>query len=290
LIEDLHRRYRTMTRPNVGEIGVWLRYQDFTPEFASALEELGYGTLWLGGSPDGHLQDVERVLNATSKVAVATGIVNIWKDDAATVAASFRRIEAAHPGRFLLGIGAGHREQIGDRYVRPYEKLVQYLDVLDAEGVPQDQRVLAALGPRVMRLAADRAAGAHPYFTDPGHTREARTILGAGPLLAPEQKAILVTDPAQARSIARPTLGFSKSAVNYPNNFRRMGYTDEDLAGEGSDRLVDGLFAYGTPAAVAARVREHLSAGADHVCVQLLPAAGQDLLDGYRTLAAEFFG
>lgn len=279
-----------MTRPNVGEVGVWLRYQDYTPEFAAALEELGYGTLWLGGSPDGDLKVVERVLNATTKVTVATGIVNIWKDDAATVGASFRRIEAAHPGRFILGIGAGHREQIGDRYVRPYSALERYLDALDSEGVPRDQRVLAALGPRVLRLAADRAAGAHPYFTTPQHTREARELIGEGPLLAPEQKVILEENPAKARALARPALGFYKGAVNYARNFRRMGFGDDDLAGEGSDRLVDALFAYGTPAAIRTRVGEHLSAGADHVCLQLLPAPGADLLSGYQALAAELFG
>lgn len=279
-----------MTRPNLGEVGVWLRYTDFTPEVAAALEELGYGTLWLGGSPDGDLQIADRLLNATTKVTVATGIVNIWKDDPATVGASFRRIEAAHPGRFVLGIGAGHREQIGERYTRPYEALVAYLDALDAEGVPQDQRVLAALGPRVLQLSAARTAGAHPYFTTPEHTRTARELLGPDPLLAPEQKIILDENPAQARALGRQALKFYKSAVNYRNNFRRMGFGEDDLAGDGSDRIVDALIAHGTPAGVRARIGEHLAAGADHVAVQVLTPPGGDPLPGYRALAAELFG
>lgn len=279
-----------MTRPSVGEVGVWLRATDYTPETAAALEELGYGTLWAGGSPDGDLKIVERLLSATTKVTVATGIVNVWKDDAATVGASFRRIEAAHPGRFLLGIGAGHREQMGDRYVRPYSVVEKYVDELDSEGVPRDRLVLAALGPRMLRLAADRSAGAHPYFTTPGHTRYAREIMGEGPLLAPEQKVVLAESPAEGRAVGRQSLGFYIRAENYRANFRRMGFGDDDIAGEGSDRLVDALIAHGTPAAIHTRVGEHLSAGADHVGLQLLTSPGADLLAGYRTLAAELFG
>ncbi|MEV5407361.1 LLM class F420-dependent oxidoreductase [Thermopolyspora sp. NPDC052614] len=279
-----------MTRPSVGEVGVWLRFGDYTPELAASLEELGYGTLWVGGSPDGDLKIVDRLLNATSKVTVATGIVNIWKDDPATVGASFRRIDAAHPGRFILGIGAGHREQIGEQYVRPYSALESYLDALDSEGVPPDQRALAALGPRVLQLSAARSAGAHPYFTTPEHTRTARELIGPGPLLAPEQKVILDENPAQARALARRSLNFYKGVANYVANFRRMGFGEDDLAGEGSDRLVDALIAHGSPAAVRARVGEHLSAGADHVAVQVLTQPGADPLPGYRALAAELFG
>ncbi|SDQ51005.1 LLM class F420-dependent oxidoreductase [Thermostaphylospora chromogena] len=275
-----------MARPEFGRFGVWLRGTDYTPELAAGLEDLGYGTLWVGGSPDGDLRSVERLLAATSRVTVATGIVNIWKDDAATVGASFRRIEEAYPGRFVLGIGAGHRESTGDRYDKPYTALQRYLDVLDAEGVPQDQRVLAALGPRTLRLAADRAAGAHPYFTAPNHTRQAREILGEGPLLAPEQKVALESSPPKARALARASLGFYIGLANYAANFRRMGFTDDDLADGGSDRMVDSLIAHGTPEAVCDGLTAHLSAGADHVAVQLLVSEGADLLTGYRTLAA----
>jgi probable F420-dependent oxidoreductase len=224
------------------------------------------------------------LLAATKDLVVATGIVNIWQDDAAGVAVSYHRLEGRYPGRFLLGIGAGHREQRSE-YIRPYEALEQYLDVLDAAEVPVERRVLAALGPRVLRLAAERAAGAHPYFTTPDHTREARAVLGPDRLLAPEQKVVLESDPAAARALARPVLGMYLGLTNYVNNFRRMGFTDSDFANGGSDRLVDALFAHGDPATVARRISEHLEAGADHVAVQLLTPPGVDPLDGYAELA-----
>jgi probable F420-dependent oxidoreductase len=287
--EDDNPKGLAMTRPNLGRIGVWSRWSDLTPELAASLERLGYGALWIGGSPAGDLKIAERLLDATTTLSVATGIVNIWKDDARTVAVSFHRIEAVHPGRFLLGIGAGHREQIGDRYVKPYEALVRYLDDLDAARVPKESRALAALGPRVLRLAAERTAGAHPYFTTPGHTMWAREILGPGPLLAPEQKVVLVDDPARARSIARQSLRAYLGMINYTANFRRLGFGDEDLSGGGSDRLVDALIAHGDPATVKARIDEHLAAGADHVNIQLLSAPGADPLDEYRTLAEVLF-
>jgi probable F420-dependent oxidoreductase len=174
--------------PELGRFGVWRRDADLSPGLAAALEKLGYGAVWVGGSPSGDLSVPDVLLAATRDLVVATGIVNIWQDDAATVATSYHRLEGRYPGRFLLGIGAGHREQ-SSRYVRPYEALQRYLDVLDAAEVPGERRVLAALGPRVLRLAAARAAGAHPYFTTPAHTREARAVLGPGRLLAPEQNA-----------------------------------------------------------------------------------------------------
>jgi probable F420-dependent oxidoreductase len=276
-----------MTRPRLGEIGVWeLRP---TPELAAFLEELGYTALWVGGSPAGDLRDVESLLRATTTMTVATGIVNIWQDDAQTVAASYDRIASAHPGRFLLGVGVGHREATGERYVRPYEAMERYLDELDKAGVPQDDRVLAALGPKMLRLAADRSAGAHPYFTNPDHTARAREILGTGPLLAPEQKVVLADDPDAGRVIGRGSLRRYLAMANYRNNFRRLGFGDDDLAREGSDRLVDSLVAHGDPARVRARIGEHLAAGADHVAIQLLPAPAADPRDGYRTLASVLF-
>ena len=274
-----------------GVLGVWRHSDGLTPKLAVELEQLGYGRIWIGGSPDGDLDLAERLLDATSTIGLATGIVNIWKDDARTVAAAFRRLEERHPGRFLLGVGAGHREATGDRYVRPYEALVSYLDVLDAEGVPRQRRVLAALGPRVLRLAADRAGGAHPYLVTPEHTRTAREILGQGPLLAPEQKVVLRADPVQARAIGRPRVETPYLALaNYTANLRRLGWSEQDLAGGGSDRLIDALAAHGTPAQVAAALRAHLEAGADEVAVQLLTEPDEQPEAGFRLLAEAVYG
>jgi probable F420-dependent oxidoreductase len=271
----------------LAEIGVWARQDRTSPELAAELEELGYGALWVGGSPSADLAVPERLLDATSTLVVATGVVNVWAAPADQVARSYHRIAERHPGRFLLGIGIGHPEATGDRYRHPYRALVGYLDALDAAGVPQGDLALAALGPRVLELAAHRTAGAHPYLTTPEHTRWAREVLGAGPLLAPEQKVVLEPDPARARAlgraaVARPYL----ELVNYRANLRRLGFTDEDMADGGTDALLDALVAHGDPAKVVARLRAHLDLGADHVCVQLLVEPGADPVDGYRRLAA----
>jgi probable F420-dependent oxidoreductase len=161
----------------LGRYGVFGRAVVLTTELARILESLGYGTVWEGGSPPAELSHVEAILDATSTIMVATGIVNVWRADAVEVARSYHRIEAAHPGRFLLGIGIGHPESTA-RYHSPYQTLVEYLDVLDAEGVPAERRILAALGPRVLRLAGTRTAGAHPYLVTPEHSRLARETLG----------------------------------------------------------------------------------------------------------------
>jgi probable F420-dependent oxidoreductase len=270
---------------SLGRYGVWRGGSMLDPDLAAAIERAGFGALWVGGSPDGDLAQVEQLIAATTTLTLATGIVNIWKDDARVVAASFHRIEERHPGRFVLGVGAGHREATQE-YARPYETLVSYVDTLREAGVPAQSLVLAALGPRVLRLAAERTAGAHPYLITPEHTRQARGVLGTGPLLAPEQKVVLETDPAQARAIgrprvARPYLGL----INYTSNLRRLGWTDDDLRDGGSDRLVDALVARGTPDQVAARLDEHLTAGADHVCLQLLTESDADPRSGYDALA-----
>ncbi|WP_405146506.1 LLM class F420-dependent oxidoreductase [Sphaerisporangium sp. NBC_01403] len=278
-----------MTRPTVGEIGVWQARPAFTPKLALSLEQLGYTALWVGGSPDGDLRLVEELLDATTTLTVATGIVNIWKDDPQTVGASFNRIEAVHPGRFLLGIGAGHPEATSE-FTKPYAALESYLDGLDAAGVPVESRVLAALGPKVLRLSAERSAGAHPYLTTPEHTRQAREILGAGALLAPEQKVILSQDVDHARGLARQAVQMYLGLRNYTSNWRRLGFGDDDLAGEGSDRLIDALVVYGDPATVKGRIDEHLAAGADHVNIQLLTDPGTDPLDDYRKLAEALIG
>ena len=270
-------------RDHLGRFGVWRWFDRDTPELAAGLERLGYGTLWLGSSPDGDLGQVEEILNATTTLTMATGIVNMWKDDAHMVAAAFARVEARHPGRFLLGVGAGHREATQE-YARPYETLASYVDVLLGDGVPAGSLVLAALGPKVVRLAAERTAGAHPYLVPPEHTRWAREIMGQGPLLAPEQKVVLETDPQRARAIARPRVQPYLGLVNYTSNLRRLGWSDEDLSG-GSDALIDALVAHGSGDQVAARLDQHFQAGADHVAVQLLTASGADVVDGYRKLA-----
>ncbi|MCA0158886.1 LLM class F420-dependent oxidoreductase [Tsukamurella sp. M9C] len=253
----------------LGRLGIWRGATLVDGAFAARAEELGYGTLWLGGSPGGDLAVVDPLLDATEDLVVATGILNIWQDDARSAAAAFHRIETKYPGRFVLGIGAGHREASAD-YRTPYQALVDYLDVLAAEGVPKEQTVLAALGPKVLRLAADRTAGAHPYLTSPEHTRSAREILGDGVLLAPEQKVVLDEDDARGRELGRRTVKFYLGLQNYVANLRRLGFDEADVEKPGSDRLVDVLAVHGDGDAVAAGVRAHLDAGADHVAVQAL--------------------
>ena len=275
----------TGVRESLGRYGVWRSTQDVTPELAAHLEQLGFGALWLGGSPAGDLRDVEPLLAATTRLTVATGIVNVWKSDARETAAAWARMEAAAPGRFVLGVGIGHPEATKE-YTSPYETLSRYVDALLDGGVPADRMVLAALGPRVLRLAAERTAGAHPYLTTPEHTRIAREVLGDGPVLAPEHKVVLDTDPERARALGRervenPYLHLS----NYLANFRRLGWSDEDIAAPGSDALIDAVVAHGTGAEVAARLEEHFTAGADHVSVQLLTPPDADVLDAFRQLA-----
>lgn len=273
-------------RVQLGSLGVWAHESALTPALAQELERLGYGAVWIGGSPDGSLTLVDELLAATERLAVATGIVNIWKDSARTVAASHRRITAQFPRRFLLGIGVGHPEATAE-YRNPYTALVEYLDALDGEGVRIDERVLAALGPKVLRLAADRTAGAHPYLVPPEHTRQARQIMGPSAVLAPEHKVVLDTDPARARSLGRPRVAKPYLELrNYVTNLRRLGWHDDDLADGGSDALIDALVARGDATTAAARLREHLDAGADHVAVQLLTQPGADPLPQYAQLAA----
>ncbi|MCT7367828.1 LLM class F420-dependent oxidoreductase [Mycolicibacterium llatzerense] len=261
-----------MSQLNLGRFGVWT-FGAPTPEQAAEIEKLGYGAVWPGGSPAGDLAFVEPLLAATEKLQVATGIVNVWTAPAAQVAESFHRIEAAHPGRFILGVGIGHPEHTKE-YRKPYDVLVEYLDELDAAGVPAARRVVAALGPKVLRLAADRSAGAHPYLTTPEHTAEARKLIGPDVFLAPEHKVVLTDGSAEAaeeaRAIGRQTVDFYLNLSNYLNNWRRLGFTEDDIAKPGSDALIDAVVAHGTPDAIAARLTEHLDAGADHVTIQVL--------------------
>jgi probable F420-dependent oxidoreductase len=267
---------------DLGTIGIWRRADQLDGDLAKQVERLGYGAIWIGGSPPADLRLAEDLLDATRTIAVATGIVNMWTADAGEVARSYRRIAQRHPGRFLLGVGVGHPEATQE-YQKPYDKIVSYLDQLDEGGVPADGRALAALGPKVLRLSGERSAGAHPYLTTPEHTRFARDVLGDGPLLAPEHKVVLETDPERAREIGRPAVRHPYLSLrNYTNNLRRIGWSDEDIAGGGSDRLIDALALHGDAGTIASGVRAHLDAGADHVCLQVL---GDDPMPGYRALA-----
>lgn len=264
-------------KPDLGRFGVWLGSRSIAPELAAEIESLGYGAAWIGASPDADLAWVEPALAQTDRLQLATGIVNIWAAPAKAVAASFHRIETAHPGRFVLGVGVGHPEHT-QQYQKPYDALVSYLDVLDNAMVPNSRRVLAALGPRVLRLAARRSAGAHPYLTTPEHTGRARQLVGNTVFLAPEHKVVLTNDAEEARAIGRQFVDFYLGLSNYVNNWLRLGFTDEDVRKPGSDRLIDALVAYGTPDAIARRLHEHLDAGADHVAIQVLGAAQPEQL------------
>jgi probable F420-dependent oxidoreductase len=270
---------------NVGRYGIWRGQWDLSPEFAAEAESLGYGAIWIGGSPDGDLALAESMLDATESIVIATGIVNMWKTPAEEVAPSYHRLAAKHPDRFLLGLGIGHPEATQE-YRSPYATMVDYLDRLDAADVPVAGRALAALGPKALRLAADRTAGTHPYLTTPEHTREARRTVGEGVLVAPEQKVVLDTDPERARALGRPRVDRPYlHLVNYRSNLLRLGWSEADLDGGGSDALVDALVAHGDAETVAARLTAHLDAGADHVCAQVLTPEGVDPLPALRELA-----
>jgi probable F420-dependent oxidoreductase len=261
----------------VGRIGIWSgiwstalkegTYRAELDDAAAELDALGYGTVWLGSSAGVELAD--RLVAATPRITVATGILSIWEHEAADVAAQRAELERRHPGRFLLGLGVSHGSLAKD-YARPYSAMVDFLDALDSapEPVPADSRVLAALGPKMLALSRDRAAGAHPYLVTPEHTAQAREILGEGVLLAPELKVVLDTDLDKARTTARNYLAYYLKLPNYAGSLLRLGFSEDDLAGGGSDRLLDAVFAIGDADTIAARVTDFLSAGADHVAVQ----------------------
>lgn len=284
----------TTFRSQMGSFGTWLhpRYDDEArAEFASEAEDLGYTVAWLGLGQASvtDLEPVERALQATSTLIVATAIVNMWTNDADEIAASYHRITSSYGDRFLLGIGIGHPEVVAS-FQKPYAKMVDYLSRLDAAGVPADRRILAALGPRALRLAAGRTLGTHPYLVVPEHTRAARAALGPGIVIAPEQTIVLDDDAQAARGIAKafvsdPYLSLS----NYTNNWRRHGFDDSDLDADGSDRLIDALVPHGAAQSVAARLREHLGSGADHIGIQLLTSNNESPMPGYAALARELF-
>ncbi|MDH2443155.1 TIGR03620 family F420-dependent LLM class oxidoreductase [Amnibacterium sp. CER49] len=269
----------------LGTVGVWRGGNDVDAGLARTIEALGYGTVWLGGSPGSDLRRAEELLDATDRLQVATGIVNIWKSDPAELADSFFRIEERRPGRLLLGIGSGHREATPQR-VRPLDAMARYLDVLDERGVPVHARVLSALGPKMLAMAAERSAGTHPYLTIPSQTREQREALGPEALVAPEQTVVLDTDPDSARRAARAFLAGYLRMENYTTTMRRGGFTEQDIADGGSDGLVDRIVPHGDAAELTAALRAHLDAGADHVNVQVQPASG-DVVGPLTALARE---
>jgi probable F420-dependent oxidoreductase len=276
---------------DLGRIGLWSPLQLFVqagehlPEAMGELDASGFGTVWLGNGPT--IMDVAAaILDATERITVATGIANIWIHPAATLAARHREIAGRHPERLLLGLGNGPRDA-GQRASSPYRRMVAYFDELDALGIPAGSRVLAANGPRMLALAAERSLGAHPFLVTAEHTHFARAALGDGPLLAPELKVVLDADPVTARATARQALDFYLTKQGYPATLRRLGFTDEDLSGGGSDRLVDAVVAWGDVETVLKRVDEHHQAGADHVALQVLtPDPGRLPLAEYRELAA----
>jgi probable F420-dependent oxidoreductase len=276
--------------------GIWafqLRYGDAAQsrDAVAELEELGYSAVWIPDVGGPLFEAVENLLTGSTAMVVATGVLNLWMHDAAEAGRQHARLTSAYGDRFLVGIGVSHsalidRDEPG-RYARPVARTRDYLDALDAATptVPVDARVLAALGPRMLGLAAERSRGAHTYLVTPDHTATAREALGPGKLIAAEQGVVLESDPAVARGLARGALAGYLGLPNYANNWRRLGFTDDDIADGGSDRLVDALFAWGDEEAIARRVREHRDAGADHVCLQVVTADASTPLEQWRRLA-----
>ncbi|WP_433236962.1 LLM class F420-dependent oxidoreductase [Streptosporangium sp. CA-135522] len=283
----------------IGRIGVWHPLFGRAPapavrQAATEIEELGYGTLWAGEAPGTReaFTTAGILLAATGRISVGTGIANIWVRDATAMAAGGVALGEAYPGRFALGMGVSHAPLVDSRghdYARPLAAMSAYLDAMDkaarelpfADNPPMP-RLLAALRPRMLELARDKADGAHSYFVPPEHTVLAREILGPAPILAPEQAVVVESDPARAREIARGHMALYLTLPNYVNNLRHLGYVEEDFAGGGSDRLVDAIVAWGDAETVARRIDAHLDAGADHVAIQPLPA---DLSAGVAQLA-----
>ena len=272
--------------------GVWIGSRSLDPgapgEAARVAEELGYGALWLGGSPK--LPALAPLLEASDRIVVATGILNVWDNEPAAVAAQYAELAARFPERVLVGIGIGHPEATA-RYRTPLEAMLAFLDGLDGAPAPLSRgaRALAALGPRMLELCAARSLGAHPYFVPVAHTRAARAQLGAGPLLAPAMTGVRDEDRERARAVAGAFAERYLGLRNYVANLRRHGFDEADVAGRGSPRLLDAVIPQGGPAAVAAVAREHLDAGADHVCVQVAGVEGIPR-EPWAALAAELIG
>jgi probable F420-dependent oxidoreductase len=292
-----------MTDFSLPPVGIWTGALDNLPtaqaqELAAELEELGYGAVWL---PEVAGRDVfvhlALLLSATRTLVGATGIANIWGRDAVAMTGAVKGLTEAFPERVLLGLGVSHQHLVeglrGHSYEKPLSAMRAYLERMDAAPYSAERpttpvrRVLAALGPKMLRLAAEKADGAHPYFTTPEHTATAREVLGDEPLLCPEQVVLVETDAERARSMGRAYAAVYLAAPNYRNNLARLGFTEDDMADGGSDRLIDAIVAWGTVEQVQARVRAHFDAGADHVCVQMLPSERRGVpADQWRELAA----
>jgi probable F420-dependent oxidoreductase len=262
---------------NLGRIGIWTTYRaigaENAGEAAKLVEDLGFGALWLGGSP--RLPSVRPLLEATSRLIVATGIVNVWANEPAELAAEYAELAGAFPDRLLVGIGIGHREATRE-YTKPLATMGEFFDGLDAaaDPLPRDRRCVAALGPKMLELCADRSWGTHSYFCPVAHTRFARAKVGERGLVAPELACVLDTDADRARTMARRYAATYLDLRNYTSNLLRFGFTEEDIAGEGSDRLIDAIIPQGTADEIAAAAREHIEAGADHVCLQAVGTTG----------------
>jgi probable F420-dependent oxidoreductase len=262
---------------DIGDIGIWTSYRPFgierAGEAAKLVEQLGYGAWWVGGSP--HVPDIRPVLEATSTMVAATGILNVWSNDPGETAAADAALRADFPGRFMLGVGIGHPEATSD-YRRPLRTMRAFLDGLDASPTPPpaDERCLAALGPKMLDLAGERTAGTHPYFTTVDHTRFARERLGSGKLVAPELACVVDTDRVRAKAVARDYAKFYLGLRNYTKNLLDFGFTERDVANGGSDRLIDAVIPQGSAEQIAEVARAHLDAGADHVCLQPLGEEG----------------
>jgi probable F420-dependent oxidoreductase len=287
---------------DLGRIGIWTGTLDLQPvpaaqEAVGELERLGYGAVWIPETVTREaLTNSALLLAGGERIVVATGIANIWGRDALTMASAHRTVTSAYPDRFLLGLGVSHQPLVegvrGHDYSKPLTTMRTYLEAMDAAPYlaappPSDPvRVLAALRPKMLELSKTHAAGAHPYFVPPEHTARARETLGTGPMLLPEQAVLLETDPSRAREIGRKHTRIYVGLPNYANNLRTLGFGDDDFADGGSDRLVDAIVAWGDMDAVTSRVRAHLDAGADHVCIQVLGEDPRAMpMDAWRELA-----
>lgn len=261
--------------PKLGRIGIWSLELRFSPPeehvpAAAELDELGIPALWVPGGLGGDVTgDVDRLLAATRNATIATGIINIWRHEPEDIAGWWNALPADRQSRVLLGLGVSHGPIIGEAYARPLAKMTEWLDRIAAAGVPSHALCVAALRPRMLALAGERTAGSHPYLCDVSHTRESRAILGPGKLLAPELGAILETDRERIRAIAQAALTTYTALPNYRDRWLDLGYSEDEIA-TCADRFIDGLFASGTPEQIRARAEEHIAAGADHVCIQIL--------------------
>jgi probable F420-dependent oxidoreductase len=267
---------------DIGTIGIWKSRRTGTDGVAD-IEALGYGALWLGGSPS--VEQAREYVEVAAELPVITGILNVWQHEPEEVAAAHARLTADHPGRFVLGIGIGHPEATSE-YQKPLAKMRAFFDGLDAAEtpVPKAERCAAALGPKMLDLAAERSLGTHPYFVHAEHTRYARERVGEGVLVAPEVAVVVERDAETARRIAREYAQSYLRMSNYVSNLLRHGFGDDDVRDGGSDRLIDAVIPHGTPDEIADAIRAHLDAGADHVCLQPL-GHGPAPVDDYRALA-----